>query len=277
MIKAFNTLGFNNPITSTLSISDGNSIPSPAEKTISNRTIQTLVFSANGTWVMPRNVVNAEVLVIGGGGGGGNASGFEAGGGGGAGQLIYYPSYKFIGKQNYAMTIGAGGNASSNGSSTTFGSLFTAIGGGGGNASSNNGYNGGGGGGGSLLSAGTGNGGFNGGTGNGDGTYRCGGGGGGYAEAGVNVSTPNAGSSRGGNGYTSSITGTSINYAVGGSGGGYNIGGTNSQAGGGQQEAQLSFNAYSFGSGGSGCSNQAGVGTAGGKGCGGAVIMRYYV
>lgn len=99
-------------------------------------------FTASGSWVAPAGVYSVKALAVGGGGGGGssrNNTGSQAaygGGGGGGGVLDQF--YPVVPGTTYTVTIGTGGAgantsaAGSNGTDTTFGSLFTAPGGQGG-------------------------------------------------------------------------------------------------------------------------------------------------
>ena len=100
--------------------------------TISGRRFHT--FTTNGSFVLSSTPgATIEIMIIGGGGGGG---GWNAGGGG-AGNLIVFQYVLTVG--SYAVTLGAGGlggiqslSIGSQGSSTTFDVLATALGGGGG-------------------------------------------------------------------------------------------------------------------------------------------------
>ncbi len=196
------------------------------------------IFNTNGTFnnTTGENLYNASVLVVGGGGGGGG----RHGGGGGAGGLIYTTNIGLqIGTQ--AVMVGSGGvggttnstdvaGKGTNGSSSSFGGLYTALGGGGGGGNEN----------GPGLSGGSGGGGSNS-SGGGSGTYGqgnrggshgvnfaggCGGGGAGAAGANTTIA------SDGGIGREISITGVPIYYA-GGGGGGTNLTGKNGGLGGG--------------------------------------------
>lgn len=166
---------------------------------------------------------NIEYLVVAGGGaGGGSGGGNQRSGGGGAGGYISGTTSLALG--SYSIEVGAGGSAyvpnstrSGNGSNTVFNNL-TAIGGGGGACMQPNvtGASGGsGGGGGSDPSgAGTGTPGQGNAGGAGGGYNQWGGGGGGAGAAGFSrYNSPN-----GGDGLSSSITGSTIFYAGGGAG-----------------------------------------------------------
>ena len=99
-------------------------------------------FTASGSWVAPAGVYSVKALAVGGGGGGGasrnSSSGQAVYGGGGGGGGVVDQFYPVVPATTYTVTIGtggAGGNttaAGSNGTDTTFGSVFTAPGGQGG-------------------------------------------------------------------------------------------------------------------------------------------------
>jgi hypothetical protein len=234
-------------------------------------------FSGSGTFVANRNL-EIDTLVIAGGGGGGA----DQGGGGGSGGYISQSTLVVSG--SYLVTIGAGGSGSpantaggASGSNSTF-LTFNAIGGGrGGNGNSDTALSGGsGGGGGSQTSsqvgkAGTSSQGFAG----ANGSAPNAGGGGGASEAGNTD-----GSRTGGDGLSSSITGTSIIRAGGGSGGSNNGSSVGGGDGGGGTGTGNNSNATSgtanTGSGGGGGGSTPGVGNgAGGNGGSGVVIIRY--
>jgi hypothetical protein len=244
-----------------------------------------------------------DILVVGGGGGGGA----DRGGGGGGGGIIYLENINLngvyninVGKKGLGTTsqnangLGSRGlngeNSYISGSNLT---LITAIGGGGGGGCGpgtnvKNGLDGGSGGGGSQY-GGNGSGGIgtigqgkNGGTG-----YEAGagGGGGGYVNPGTNASGTNAGN--GGIGLSLSITGSAVIYSSGGGGGGSSGSGTSqnqpfgyggsSGAGNGGNAKNNGVNAtgYGCGGGGSGWPYPTLVGTRGGDGGDGVVIIRY--
>ena len=242
-------------------------------------------FNANGTFT-PQTALSCDYLVVAGGGGGGTnyAGGGGAGGlrstvtaTGGGGSL---ESVLSLTAQAYAITVGAGGTASSNGSNSIF-STVTSTGGGAGKGAGVAGASGGSGGGGSdggAGGAGTANQGYAGGAGTGVGSADPAGGGGGAGAVGVagNGGTGKAGD--GGAGVAVAITGTSVTYAGGGGGANYADGtiGTG-QAGGGNGGAssgsQPGGNATNnTGSGGGGGGGPTGVGGVGGSGI---VIIRY--
>lgn len=199
--------------------------------------------SSTGTFSVSGNV-NAHILIIGGGGAGGS----DGGGGGGAGGLLDIASVPLTTKTyNINTGIGALGsnasyNALSNGSNTTFDTLYTAYGGCGGYPLHSNiaTINTGGSGGGASCQVGTGvvgpglgtpGQGYNGGP-SGSPAYNAGAGGGGATQIGYINSDVVGGA--GGNGYTSNISGTSQTYAGGGGGGCWNgTGGTGGLGGGG--------------------------------------------
>ena len=244
---------------------------------------------------------SAEVdyLVIGGGGSGG----WNQGGGGGAGGFRAGNSLP-ISKQDYTITVGAGGAAKtrvgttnqgstgSSGASSTF-STITSSGGGGGGGSDNGlpvatGQSGGSAGGGASFGSTIGPGGTgtvgqgnDGGDGSTDGaTYRNGGGGGGAGGNGTDAAPGQAGP--GGNGSTSSITGSSVTYAGGGGGGSAASGnaGTAGAGGGGAGGPSASGNAENgspaTGGGGGGNGNIV-VLSSSGSGGSGLVVVRYVI
>jgi hypothetical protein len=234
-------------------------------------------FTGSGTFVANRNL-EIDTLVIAGGGGGGA----DQGGGGGAGG--YVSESRLVASGSYLVTVGAGGSGSpantaggASGSNSIF-LTFDAIGGGrGGNGNSDTALSGGsGGGGGSQTSsqvgkAGTSSQGFAG----ANGSAPNAGGGGGASEAGNTD-----GSRTGGDGLSSSITGTSIIRAGGGSGGSNNGSSVGGGDGGGGTGTGNNSNATSgtanTGSGGGGGGSTPGVGNgAGGNGGSGVVIIRY--
>ncbi len=163
------------------------------------------IFTSDGNFTAPQGVTKVYLTMVGGGGGGGAGSGNPAcgGGGGGGGYIINYP-YTVIPGNSYAVDVGAGGAASSDGADTTFDSAVTAgKGTKGGDAASPTGGAGGGG----LDGSGTTPGGYVMKGGNGaDGTGSIGGGGGGSpfgaggAGADSNPETGGAGSGYGSGG-----------------------------------------------------------------------------
>ena len=122
-----------------------------------NKTIH--VFTSSGTFTVTNGPVSAEFFIVAGGGGGG----FDAAGGGGGGGVVHHPGLT-VANGPFAVTIGAGGNASTNqptkgstgiDSSIAFPTTYQARGGGGGGSrSSSAGEDGGSGGGGGRLNGG---------------------------------------------------------------------------------------------------------------------------
>lgn len=253
------------------------------------------VFKSSGTF----NVTSpgwADVLVIGGGGGGGGG----LGGGGGAGGYRAVSTRLETNTSN-SVIVGAGGAggvflgaAGANGTDSVLGSI-TSVGGGRGGAYQTVGSTGGsaGGNGGDLESTVPGTSAV-GGQGNAGGRSRKGSGGensndpfatgagGGASQVGADGTI--TGSGKGGDGISSSITGTSITRAGGGGGGGDifrkpNSGGSGGAGGGGAGGSGASYTAsgtsgsVNTGAGGGGAANQ-GNGGAGGSGI---VIIRYPV
>jgi hypothetical protein len=232
--------------------------------------------------------VSVDILVVAGGGGGGH----RHAGGGGAGGLKFVQNQSINRGQSYSITVGSGGNGSTqqnsgssanDGGSSLFGTLITTTGGGVGGSNTHTGRNGGSGGGGSNGSnggsgiSGEGNNGGNQNNGNGC-CHGFGNGGGGSGAAGQN-STGGAGSN-GGIGTQLSISGTAVYYAGGGGGGtasttqysgglggGGNGGTTSSMAG-----VNGTVNTGGGGGGGGATSTSSGNGGSGGSG---VVIIRY--
>jgi hypothetical protein len=224
------------------------------------------------------NPGEVEYLIVAGGGGG---AGSTEGGGGGAGGFL--TGFTTVNPQAYTITVGNGGNPSTdrssadNGGNSEFSSIATAIGGGGGGATGTpgGGEDGGSGGGGGGTGGGfTDNNGGSGVAGQGNdggfGRQNSAGGGGGAGEPGANAPKSNY-AGRGGSGLTSSITGISTFYAGGGGGAGDNnpLGGLG--GGGSGQETSPGIDAVNNTGGGGGGSN----GGAGGSGGSGIVIIRY--
>jgi hypothetical protein len=248
-------------------------------------------FPFTGTFT-PTEAITANVLVIAGGGG---TEGEYGGGGGGAGGLVEYASQSLT-AQGYAITVGAGGVASTNGSNSQFAALTASVGGGrGGRHNVGNGGNGGSGGGGGsqnnsgsyLGGTGTAGQGNNGGNGN-TGGAGAGGGGGGAGAAGSNAassSSPGAGGA-GSSSYSSwgFATGTgqqvggTVWFAGGGGGGGFSAAGAVGGNGGGGTGG----NDYGNSPNNNGIANTGGGagGTSGGfnaNGGSGVVIIRYAI
>ena len=234
---------------------------------------------------------NVDFLVIGGGGGGSQDSPKGGGGGGAGGYRNSYSSESsggggsseavatFAAGTTYTVTIGSGGAINTNGSDTTLSGLevsISSLGGGcGGGPAVGNGGSGGGGSGlnnnSGPAGTGTSNQGFNGGAGVGAGSSG-GGGGGGAAEAGNTD-----GSAYGGDGLSSSITGSAVTRGGGGSGqwdqsskpAGDGGGGTGAVAD--SSTAATAGTANTGGGGGGGNSPANGAAKAGGSG---VVILR---
>ena len=227
-----------------------------------------------------------EVLVVAGGGGGGTG---RAAGGGGAGGVIYNTNYLFSSTGSFPVTVGAGGAENVRGANSSISNILVAQGGGyggrGENQSPQTGGTGGSGGGGGFkgnfgAGLGTTGQGFNGGK-NRNGNWIGGGGGGGSAADGKQAGLwsspicsplPSCGmGGAGGNGLTTSISGTSRNYAGGGSGCGEQYRGEINSFGGGQggkDGVGASSGVAGTGGGGGGC---------GGAGGSGVVIIRYKI
>lgn len=235
--------------------------------------------------------VDVQVLVVaGGGGGGGNCTTCGGAGGGGAGGLIEDSSSVSVG--SFPVVVGNGGSGGNGGGSrtdgndggnSTFGGLVAVGGGGGGNQSGLPGHDGGSGGGGSSGSsppAGAGGSGTSG-QGHSGGTGVSGGGGGGGGGGAGNAGA-NGGSRAGGDGITSSITGTAVYYSGGGGGGSYGTAspgvGGNGGGGDGANQSVNGGNGYSGTAntgGGGGGANGSNKGGAGGNGGSGVVIVSY--
>jgi hypothetical protein len=252
-----------------------------------------MVFTTTGinyTFTVPTGGINCDILLVGGGGGGGQA----AGGGGGAGGLIYVSNIN-IQAGTYSIIVGKGGEPSTNGQNSSFGSLYTAIGGGCGASMDGTPSSGGSGGGGSRNpgavsgtnvqgqagASGTIGQGNSGGRGkNQHGNDSGGGGGGGAGAAGASAFTAGRGAN-GGIGRAINITGTSIYYAGGGGGGtgsDFSVAGTGGSGGGGNGARWNNSGgnaSANTGGGGGGGSAYPGYGTSGGSGGSGIVIIRY--
>lgn len=116
------------------------------EDIASDITMSVQVFTGNGTYTKPSNLV-AALVICQGGGGGGTAGSNGGGGGGGGGCAIELLQAAAIGS-TVTVTIGAGGAAGASGGTSSFGALCSATGGSGG--SNGDGGAGGGGSGGTL-------------------------------------------------------------------------------------------------------------------------------
>jgi hypothetical protein len=241
-----------------------------------------------GYFVPSTRIKNVEVLVVAGGGGGGHAEesyGGDGGGGGGAGGYVYSNSVAVVAGSNYTVTVGIGGNGSTNlsstggnGSNSVFGAIV-AYGGGGGGSDSQAGVGGGSGGGAgsqhnaSYIGGSSTNGqGYKGGDTAADGT-RWGAGGGGASAEGASKTA----GSKGGDGKTNTISGSSVPYAGGGGGGGrYTDAGAAGGSGGGGAGGNPGGPGADNTGGGGGGGRAVGTGQGnGGNGGSGIVIVRY--
>lgn len=235
-------------------------------------------FTNSSTFILPYEITNVQVYVLGGGGSGGgdNHAYFAAGGGGGGTNFVTLS----LAAATYAVTVGAGGlpvhySNGGNGGASSFSNLVSAGGGGGGSRSDTTSHagNNGGCGGGSAAggTAGTGTNGFNGGVGTTGAPY--GGGGGGGAGAVGQTSSGNGGN--GGSGTNNSPLGASV-WLGGGGGGGALSGSAGSGGSGGGGAGTLSGNGSNgtngLGGGGGGAAREYGDGGSGGSG---RVIVSY--
>ena len=217
-----------------------------------------------------------QYLIVGGGGGGG-AGGNDKGGGGGGGYLVAGYSNIPSGTTAYTVTVGSGGSAGVSGSTTggTGGSSYitsmgTAAGGGGGLLAKAGGNSG------ETIFGST-----NYWTGGGTTSYNAGSGGAGSGTNG-NIPSDNTTGGIGGNGATSSITGTSVGY--GGGGGGYGnvnkgLGGSGGGGNGAWSTSALDIatsGAANSGGGGGGGSIRSGTTINGAAGGSGVVFVQYY-
>mgnify|MGYP001176017078 FL=1 len=250
-------------------------------------------FTSGGTFTNTF-ISSVDVLIVAGGGGGGS----DNSGGGGAGGMLVQTGVP-VSAQGYTITVGGGGNGSTdpggdsgpyatNGSnSSAFG--YTATGGGRGASSggANASPGGSGGGGGQEAASANGGSGTSGqGSSGGNGANSAGGGGGGKGGSGQNGNV--RGSERGGNGGNGAAnnyeTGSNQNYAAGGGGGNQNgqydnqpstmsIGGRTNNSG----SSRSTQGTDGTGSGGGGCTHNAGVNPSGGDGGDGVVVIRYAI
>ena len=251
-------------------------------------------FTDSSRTFIPTENITADFLVIGGGGGGGNSDRSGGGGAGGyrtsagtsGGGASAESSLSLTSGSSYAVTVGAGGAASTNGSdSSIIGPSIdvTSLGGGkGGEAGGSAPSSGGSGGGGGAGSTGSGSGssgtsgqGYAGGDGasSSGGNNVSGGGGGGAGAVGVDTASGDADGGAGGAGVSSSITGSAVTRAGGGGGGAWtNNGGAGGSGGGGAGgKSGVAGTAGTANTGGGG----GGGGTAPGAGGSGIVIIRY--
>lgn len=214
--------------------------------------------------------IQVEYLIVGGGGGGGG--GYDTGGGGGGGAGMVLAGSTILTAGDYAVTVGAGGAAStanySAGPKETWGGAggdssfasITALGGGGGRSSRS--YTGAFGSGGAIQGASLATTGGSGGGNTGVSVSGGSGGGGGGAGSGGGAGTSSAGGA-GGAAAISSISGSNVSYGRGGSG-----------ARGGIITTGASGAANTGNGGGGGGYGSFGSGT-GGAGGSGVVIVRY--
>ena len=258
-----------------------NNMPAPTYTIVIRATVGTT------SWTAPTGVTSVEYLVVAGGGGGGNSPD-RTGGGGGAGGVLSSTTYPVTAGNSYTVIVGAGGNANTQGSDSTFATI-TAKGGGRGGQLNSVSTTGGSGGGAYHNSAdsgkaGTAGQGSAGGNGYDSGSQKFGAGGGGGQSAVGAAGTTNGGGN-GGNGYTSTISGSSVVYAGGGGGGWQNLGGASGTggsggtggggAGGDTGTAGTAGTAGTGGGGGGGSSANNSAGAAGGAGGSGIVIIKY--
>lgn len=263
--------------------------------TLNTSGYNTCIFTSNGT-LQVTGSGNVEALVVAGGGGGG----WNIAGGGGGGGVIYNPA-RSVTSGEYLVTVGNGGlgatdpsNTGANGGDSSF-DYMIAVGGGGGTSAANNTARNGGSGGGSAFSTGNGTGiegqGHDGGVAP-DGTELAAGGGGGASAVGENgwYSGNDCHGGNGGEGYTSSISGTSHVYGSGGGGASayspcvsdlnYGLGGTGGGNGGAVDAAgnlsRDSSDATYYGCGGGGGEWEP-VSNGGSNGYQGIVIIRYQI
>ena len=187
------------------------------------------VFNSSGSFTVPAGLTlsNVQYLAIAGGGGGGHGTNSPQFSGGGAGGVVF-GTLNQVTSSTYTVNVGIGGTGSSStngGNTTVFGgyAVPAAVGGGygGGGGGGNGGSGGSGGGQGGSGSAGTPQTRAAGTSGQGNaggaglhGAPDAAGGGGGYSTVGLDAD--GNGSGLGGLGYTSSISGNTINYAGGG-------------------------------------------------------------
>jgi hypothetical protein len=235
----------------------GNSTSRAFSITIKAPVIQSFTSVGSTSFSVPSGLTSVNVLVVGGGGGGTQ----QHGGAGGAGGLIYRPAAPVSPGGSVPVVVGGGGSGVGNtvqgndGADSSFGGLVAKGGGGGGRGWGGGGNSGNSGGSGGGAGAGPSFGNGSGGTGTqpsqpGDsGTYGFGtrggnlngngpipgAGGGGAGQAGADGGAGPG--TKGGDGKTYNISGSSVTYAGGGGGGGhtlpYNAGGAAGAGGGG--------------------------------------------
>jgi hypothetical protein len=269
---------------SVIPASSTTAIPSTQAQVLPGGSVQLLKVGTN-IWkatfgTVAENTITASYLMIAGGGSGGRSNG----GGGGAGGYLESTATLSAGS-TYTVTIGAGGTAVStatlrgnDGSSSSLsgtGLSLTSTGGGGGGSQGGTaaGRNGGSGGGGAYPSGAGGTAtsgqGFDGGLGA---TASGNGGGGGGANSLGRTADAASLPQWGGNGKSSSITGTAVNRGGGGGGGGLDRGGTGT-SGGGNGAYTANAEAGTANTGGGGGGGSSGLATSSGAGGSGVVIL----
>lgn len=213
-----------------------------------------------------------EYLIVAGGGGGGGLLDNEGGGGGGGGGGVSSGVYSVEDGQTISIIVGAGGAGGTTGNGgagvASFFGINSALGGDGGLYGGDRNGVGGVSGGGNLGGSPNDH----------DNDHVAGGGGGGMANAGGNSTNHDGGV--GGNGVTSSITGTSVTYGSGGGGGAgggrtigsFGAGGTESGGNGAADNIAAVAGATNKGGGGGGGAKDNNNGAGGGSG---VVIVRY--
>jgi len=114
---------------------DGLSLQRVFSNTIPTETVNTQLFTANGTWTKPSWATDGKELVIvhmwGGGGGGGSGPGGQSSGGGGAFVYGYFIANNLSATQSVTVGLGgaqSAGGAAANGTNSSFANL-TAYGG----------------------------------------------------------------------------------------------------------------------------------------------------
>jgi len=258
------------------------------------------IFYSTGTFTVTNSLLTSvDYLVVAGGGGGpGGPSGASSSGGGGAGGFRTGTGFPVSSSPGvYPITVGGGGNHTSNGSDSTFSSI-TSTGGGVGSGSGNGSAGGSGGGScgagnGQSFSGGTGNSppvsppqGFDGGGSSGVGPtqyYAAGGGGGAGAVGTTSPPSSPATGAAGGAGRVSAVSGLPGFYAGGGGGGNgarlsfATSGGVGGAGGGGDGGVNGAFGTNGApgsggGAGGTGSPNPGGTGASGGSG---VIIIAY--
>jgi len=254
--------------------------------------VETFTNVGTVTFTPPTDVTDVEYLIVGGGGGGGSSTSFSTAGSGGGGAGGVLTGSLSVSGADLEVTVGGGGAAGATGNNSGFngdnssfatndGSGLVAFGGGGGVGGNGNGNNGGSGGGGRggtggiSLQAISPQGGFgnSGGSGPSPGGFTGSGGGGATSPGGGNSATVGG---TGGDGFTSTITGTPTFVGGGGGGGGANadaigIGGIGGGGNGANDSTAATAGAVNTGGGGGGGNNNR-VGAVGGSG---TVVLSY--